>query len=625
MSAKKNATFKKSQTGEELSAMGALREIIAYVTKPTGASTSRVKRALRLVGAPGVAKSATVGFVCKMLEVKYVVFAAAEMHVEDINMPFPVMGTAEDGTRYIKALKQVIYESLRNAQVIIIEELARANPMVQQAFMELIATFSLNGEEMANLQGIIVCDNDASMDPDGGFIKELDAAMTNRCNTIIITDVDKNGVHQTNWARFLANEFPEFDLGPVIKARAGLIPEVRRKLSPRTLEHGLWAVQNGMPFHWALPIVNGRRQLLVDANGTDHTATIAALVAETFGLPADPNGPEGPEKLVKVAELLIRHGKNGRIIGAPGISKTQSVKEAVKAANFNEVYMSGSFVSPDNLFVPYVNGNGTVDLMLDERFVQEDEYVLILDEFSRCKPEVKPKFYGILQERRLAGKELPNLRAVIAMDNPSEVAGRKMDAGKIERAAADRFWVTIEIGVTETGSLAWLVETYGEVGALVVEWWKTVLSEEARAHIPPRTLHALIERHLDGLPLINALDYSRGEFIGEPYVYQLEALFDKRAVPRLSVVVANIDAYEAELIADQGSPLHTEVKTALAQAELPSLLANEEVIIRLLRHGVLTRDKLVGLLNVTGAGAATQSFWLRMITTARGPGASTPS
>ena len=596
---KPNKTFGKVSTLDELMNIPTLRELSSYLTSPTPGT------ALRLVGSPGNAKSAVTNAMAKHAGMRTKIFPAAEMHVEDMSLPVPVRG--ENGQ--IASLKQVIYQDLLEAETVIIEELSRAHGAVQQAFMELLASWTMNGQALPHLKAIVICDNNAAQEKDGGFIKILDAAVADRVNTVRVDD------NATNWRRYLASEFPQVDLGDIYRRRDLLPSQLRRRLSPRTLQHALWAVSQNLPMEWALPVVNDRRELLIDEHQNDHTADMAAAIAKAFGLPGNPQGPVGAEKLRTLITAAVSTGKNLRIIGGPGIGKTAIAKSVIEDMGYPIIYMSGSATTPDNLFVPVPTRDGKVDIILDERFMMDQPYVLVVDEFSRCKPEVKPKFYGLLQERRLGGIDLPNLVAVIALDNPREIAGRRMDAGTIERAAADRFWATVEITASETNWADHLIRKYGEPAEIVVEWWKEVLSPEAKVHVSARCCERLIDRNNRGLSLVEALvfDESDDRYIAEEFLHTLDALFAKRAVPRLSIIVDKVDDYEASLAADKDCQRQHEVYLALLNAELKQLEDARTVCVRMMK--VLHEQHSIALLRTT---KEKQKFWLPVLLEARG-------
>lgn len=596
---KPNKTFGKVSTLDELMNIPTLRELSSYLTSPTPGTS------LRLVGSPGNAKSAVTNAMAKLAGMRTKIFPAAEMHVEDMSLPVPVRG--ENGQ--IASLKQVIYQDLLEAETVIIEELSRAHGAVQQAFMELLASWTMNGQALPHLKAIVICDNNAAQEKDGGFIKTLDAAVADRVNTVRVDD------NATNWRRYLASQFPQVDLADIYRRRDLLPSQLRRRLSPRTLQHALWAVSQNLPMEWALPVVNDRRELLIDENQNDHTAEMAGAIAKAFGLPGNPKGPEGAEKLRTLIQAAVSTGKNLRIIGGPGIGKTAIAKSVIEDMGYPIIYMSGSATTPDNLFVPVPTKDGKVDIILDERFMMDQPYVLVVDEFSRCKPEVKPKFYGLLQERRLGGIDLPNLVAVIALDNPREIAGRRMDAGTIERAAADRFWATVEITASETNWADHLIRKYGEPAEIVVEWWKEVLSPEAKVHVSARCCERLIDRNNRGLTLVEALvfDESDDRYIAEEFLHTLDALFAKRAVPRLSIIVDKVDDYEASLAADKDCQRQHEVYLALLNAELKQLEDARTVCVRMMK--VLHEQHSIALLRTT---KEKQKFWLPVLLEARG-------
>jgi MoxR-like ATPase len=603
-----NKTFGKVAQVEELLEVPALGFLASYLAFPIPGS------GVRLLGGPGTGKSANANTMAKLAGLRTEIIPAAEMKIEDLCIPTTVTAVSddEDKKRTIVALRQKIYEKYVLAECLIIEELARAHGVVQQAFMELLASWTLNGQPLPNLKAIVVCDNDASeesADGSGGFIRELDPAMLDRVYTLPVDD------NSTNWRRFLASKYPNIDLSDVYRLRDLMPPKLRRRLSPRTLEHVLCAVQNNLPFEWALPIVNNRRELLADGT-RDYTPELAAAVAKAFGLPGNPKGPEGPEKFRQVIKIAVANGVNARFISAPGFGKTASGLDILKNdLNQRVVYMSGAAVSPDNLFVPVVESSSdTVKVLLDQNFANPEPFVLILDEFSRIKPEVKPKFYGLLQERRLGGIDV-NMRAAIAFDNPGSVGGSRTAAGQIERAAADRFWFTVELSPSDTEWAAHLVRTHGETAEIVVEWWKTVLPSEAGIRVSARACERLIHAHDRGWPLRTALVRENGSTLCEEFLGSLENLFAKRTVPRLAVVVENVDRYEVELGSDQDCQRQTEVFLALLNAELPSLESARAVCVRMMR--VLHEQHSVSLLRSLDK----QRFWLDVLLEARGNGA----
>jgi hypothetical protein len=112
---------------------------------------------------------------------------------------------------------------------------------------------------------------------------------------------------------------------------------------------------------------------------------------------------------------------------------------------------------------------------------------------------------------------------------------------------------------------------------------------------------------------VNALVYEDGRYIAEEFLHTLDALFAKRAVPRLSIIIDKVDEYEADLTVDKDCQRQHEVYLALLNAELPQLEAARPVCVRMMK--VLHEQHSIALLRTT---KEKQKFWLAVLLEARG-------
>lgn len=175
------------------------------------------------------------------------------------------------------------------------------------------------------------------------------------------------------------------------------------------------------------------------------------------------------------AELIanINAGENILMEGKHGVGKTFTAREAAEKGGFNmRIFDAG-------LMDPYIELVGIPDVSVDEdgkktlRQVRkndlDDVEVLFFDEFNRAGQDTLNAIFGLVQFGEINGVKLPNLKCVIAAQNP---AGDDSYAGNVELDAAlrDRFDVTYE--VKPFVSKSYLTKSLGDKGLseALVDW-----------------------------------------------------------------------------------------------------------------------------------------------------------
>ena len=139
------------------------------------------------------------------------------------------------------------------------------------------------------------------------------------------------------------------------------------------------------------------------------------------------------------------------LIGKSGTGKTYLLNSISEALNLNHRHYNASFISFDDLIgFPYPNVEGqTVTYLKTPATIWGAESILI-DEISRCKPETQNKFFSIIQEKKIQGIELSELKYRWAAMNPlmdenNDTADYYEGSLSLDQALADRFAFIIEV------------------------------------------------------------------------------------------------------------------------------------------------------------------------------------
>lgn len=139
------------------------------------------------------------------------------------------------------------------------------------------------------------------------------------------------------------------------------------------------------------------------------------------------------------------------LIGKAGTGKTYLLNSLSEALGLEHRHYNASFLSFDDLVgFPYPDSNGeSVSFLKTPATIWGAESVLI-DELSRCKPEIQNKFFSVIHEKKLQGIGLDKLRYRWAAMNP--IVSENSDSDdfyegsiSLDQALADRFAFIIEV------------------------------------------------------------------------------------------------------------------------------------------------------------------------------------
>lgn len=509
------------------------------------------------------------------------------------------------------ALQQMITEDLNPGEpfVVYLDDARQASQKVQNQFMQLTCGWEMGQHTLPDLVGVIMSDNEGATE---GIRTTEDPAVADRKVTIAINAND------TGWRYALAAKYKDTNLKKVFAVWDALTPELRHVLSPRCLDHVIYAALHGFPLIYGMPLMHGERVRLVTGksggSGTvDKTDEVLDKIAAGLGVT---NPDRIPDLMNKVVRAALRDNLTVLIEGPPGCGKTELTKQLVRDAGLRQVYYSMPFTDPESLVIPMPTSNGTLKMLVAEELVNPAPYALIFDEYNRPQSQASfAKMMEMTQEWSIAGIPLSGCRAQIALCNPPTFMGRQMSVSKNNIAQADRFTLSVQVSPEDIPANEWLIATYGDVAETVLEWWKNDITDEQRSWITKRTLERFITLHQEGLPLENGKIYlGEGDFAPVPLI-DLEARLAKRPKARLAEMAENIDEWverlsKANELSDEGSDDTDKVHTALSLAELSQLWEHMDAVVRLLAY---LPPKLKGTFFV-GTNEEAQKFWIAAFT-----------
>lgn len=540
----------------------------------------------QVFGEHGVGKTSTfMSYIPKAYPgTEVVLIPAANLTPDDLLVNAPV----RDDRSGELALRQLLMRQLRPGRpfVLLIDDSLQAGDMIQAQLMQVACNWTLGEHDLRAMGciGVFLTDNESAVETSA---RRTDLAVLDRMVTIRITAND------TGWRRHLAARHARQDLTEVFRLWAGLSPHLRHLLSPRTLEHVLDCAREGFPLRWGLPLLNGVRVELSEPKkegspGRDRTDEILDRIATAVGA-ANPRRVTDPVR--RILRAAIRNRWAVLLQGPPGCGKTEITKQVIaEEIGRPPVYFSLPVTNVEDLCVPIPASDGMLDVLLTRSLLGPDPKVLVWDEYNRPKDKSTfAKLMEVTQEWSLAGRPIRDLRAQVALQNPPYHLGRKLLVSSNNVAQASRFTVSYEVRPEDIPANQWLIDTYGEVAEVVLDWWKNDIDDEGREWVTKRTLERLIKLHQVGEPLESGLIYlGEGEYAPIPLAGLRERLSGHRSIG-IRELAAEADAWEARLAAataasGEGTADSDTVHQIFANAEVSQLREHIDIVARLLRH-----------------------------------------
>ncbi len=138
------------------------------------------------------------------------------------------------------------------------------------------------------------------------------------------------------------------------------------------------------------------------------------------------------------------------LVGDHGTGKTLLAEKLAEALNINTSGYDKEFNAYDaakSMFEDLIGfpdpqklQNGEMDYINSPLTIWNKKFILV-DEISRANPNMQNKWLEIIRSRRVMGKEIPNLKYIIAAMNPLTYLG----ANPLDAALADRFLLIINV------------------------------------------------------------------------------------------------------------------------------------------------------------------------------------
>ena len=152
----------------------------------------------------------------------------------------------------------------------------------------------------------------------------------------------------------------------------------------------------------------------------------------------------------------MAHKQSILLLSAPGVGKSDAVRQAAAAAGLECRSLLGTQIAPEDVSgIPRIVGERSVfcppRILLPE---DPEKFCLFLDELPACSPDIQKAFYSLLLERRLGEHKLPEGTWVVAAGNRAEDRSlvRSLSAALVNRT------IILQVRVDVKEWVRWAVE-----------------------------------------------------------------------------------------------------------------------------------------------------------------------
>lgn len=154
----------------------------------------------------------------------------------------------------------------------------------------------------------------------------------------------------------------------------------------------------------------------------------------------------------------MAHRQSILLLSAPGVGKSDAVRQAAAAAGLECRSLLGTQIAPEDVSgIPRIVGERSVfcppRILLPEN---PEKFCLFLDELPACSPDIQKAFYSLLLERRLGEHKLPEGTWVVAAGNRAEDRSlvRSLSAALVNRT------IILQVRVDVREWVRWAVENH---------------------------------------------------------------------------------------------------------------------------------------------------------------------
>ena len=253
----------------------------------------------------------------------------------------------------------------------------------------------------------------------------------------------------------------------------------------------------------------------------------------------------------KLLQTYINNGFNILLQGQHGVGKTMVLTQACETLGLKLKYYSASSLDPytDLVGIPKFTEDEIGKEVIKSVRPQEinDAEVVFFDELNRADPKVLNAVFELIQFRSINGEKLPNLKCIIAAQNPP---GEDYTVDTLDPALADRFHVCLDI--KPEVSLTYLKGVLKDDTAKALVKWHKDHGKKAD-YISPRRIEMvgkIWEATGDKQSLVAAMPQGGTFDVGKLFNYlnntalpeDLEALLDNNDEEKLSTFIRTAGA-----------------------------------------------------------------------------------